>query len=484
MTETPLSSTSQRTGQVIRGMYRLGKMIGRGGMGEVYEADHVSIPKRYAIKILRGDAAENPEALKRFHREAIIAASVGSAHIVQVYDFNQAEDGCLYMAMELLEGEVLTDYLARESPVDPWQWLAIMTQIANGLDAAHAAGVVHRDMKPDNIFISNINGNEIIKILDFGISKIKTTETMQTQAGAIMGTPNYMSPEQAEGEARDVDARADIFSMGAIAYEALCGDLAFGGPSLPAVFMKICFEDPIPLGQVAPHLPYGAIAAVDKAVSKRVEDRFGSLGEFCEAFRAGLQSDEVAPVTGVAGPATVRSDGGPQTSSDASTSTLSGAAAQAQDVFELPRKRNLALPVAGGIGALVVAVGLLLFFTRGGTDTKTSAAGAAKPAVDAPAEALDAGAAEQVRVQPLPMAKAKVSPDAGLAHARPVRPSMRKSTRRRRRRARPRVVAPSMARPPILIKVKPRRIAPRRVRRPRPPPPVPRRRRKIRDIAD
>ena len=463
-------------------MYRLGEMIGKGGMGEIYEAHHVSIPKRYAIKILRGDYADNPEALKRFHREATIAASVGSAHIVEVYDFNQAEDGCLYMAMELLDGEALSDYLGRESPLDPLRWLEIMTQIAYGLDAAHAAGVVHRDMKPDNVFLSIVNGKEVVKVLDFGISKIKTTETMQTQAGAILGTPNYMSPEQAEGGARDVDARADIFSMGAIAYEALSGNLAFGGPSLPAVFMKICFEEPTPLAQVAPQLPYGAIASVEKAVSKKPEDRFGSLGEFCEAFRAGLESNEAAPVMAVASASVPIGD---VHSPETSTSTLSGAASEAQDGLVYPAKRNLSLPVAAGVVALVVVAGLTFFFTRGETGSKAGGE-KSKPASGTPTETVDAGAPSQARVQPLP----KVAPDAAVgprqATVNPMeRPSMRRRrASRRRRRGRPNVVEPPMTPRRVVIRARPRRVQPRVVMRRRAAPRPRPRRRKIRDIAD
>jgi len=195
MTEVVGSSLqSSRTGQVIRGMYRLGRMIGRGGMGEIYEAQHVTIPKKFAVKILRGEFAEGSEAMKRFHREANIAASVGSVHIVEVFDFNQAEDGSLYMAMELLEGESLADYLNRTGAVDPWRWMAILSQIGIGLEAAHQAGVVHRDLKPDNLFLArNARGDEVLKILDFGISKIKTTETMQTQEATRQSPATWWS---------------------------------------------------------------------------------------------------------------------------------------------------------------------------------------------------------------------------------------------------------------------------------------------------
>lgn len=369
MTDRQPPSQGPRTGQVIRGMYRLGPMIGKGGMGEIYAADHVSIPRRFAIKILRGDYTQDPEAMRRFHREATIAASVGSIHIVEVFDFNQAEDGCLYMAMELLEGESLTDYIKRVCRVEPCRWLTLLTQIADGLEATHREGVVHRDLKPDNLFLArDRRGNEVLKILDFGISKIKTSESMQTQAGAIMGTPNYMSPEQAAGDTKSIDLRTDIFSLGAITYEALSGSMAFGGPSLPAIFLKICFEDPKPLSELAPRVPPRAIAAVSKALSKNPTERFDSVKSFVEEFRLGLENSEMAAAA-VAEPSLDESMSIRATAYTLqlinSQTTLSGSASEATLIgTQLPKHKRTVLFFVLCIGALLSIGGLAVFISR------------------------------------------------------------------------------------------------------------------------
>src|SRR5689334_9329504 len=180
-------------GTVLGGTYRLERLLGRGGMGAVYEARHVRLPRRYAVKLLKLEFAHDRDVLDRFRREAEIASSLGHQNIAEVFDFNLSEDGQAYMVLELLEGEDLSNRLA-QGPLKLGQMLAVLRQVASALEAAHSRGIVHRDLKPSNLFLcKRKGGDELVKVLDFGISKVLHTPNTATQTGAILGTPNYMS---------------------------------------------------------------------------------------------------------------------------------------------------------------------------------------------------------------------------------------------------------------------------------------------------
>ena len=256
-------------------------------MGAVWGARHLRLPgKRVAIKVLLA-ATDDAQALARFRREAEVATRIGHAGIVEVLDFNQLPDGTPYQVLEYLAGESLGARLARGPlPVDVA--LDYARQIGSALAAAHRAGVVHRDLKPENIFLCPTDAGgvvaERVKILDFGISKIRGSQTVKTQDQVLIGTPQYMAPEQASGNNATIDARTDLFALGAIVYEMLAGRPAFSGESVVGVIMNVLAGTPAPLATLVPGLAPPVIAAVERALAKKPEDRFADVATFIEAL--------------------------------------------------------------------------------------------------------------------------------------------------------------------------------------------------------
>lgn len=273
-------------GSVIADTYTIEALIGRGGMGAVFLASHKRLPgKQVAIKVLHAEVS-GEEVLARFRREAEIASRLGHPNIVQVHDFNVMPDGTPYLVLEYLVGESLAQRL-RSGPLQLEPALSIVRQVGSALAAAHREGIIHRDLKPQNIFIvpTEVDGRvvEIAKVLDFGISKIRGSQTVKTQDSALLGTPQYMAPEQATGQHSLVDERTDIFALGAIVYEMLSGRPAFSGETSPEVVFKVVYESSTPLAQLA-SLPASITAAVDRALAKKPDERFANVGELVEAL--------------------------------------------------------------------------------------------------------------------------------------------------------------------------------------------------------
>jgi hypothetical protein len=274
-------------GTVVAGTYEVTEVIGRGGMGAVWAARHLRLPgKRVAIKVLLGTSV-GEQALARFRREAEITSRIGHPNIVEVLDFNTLGDGTPYQVLEFLDGESLGQRL-RRGPIPQAETMELVLQIGSALRAAHRAGVVHRDLKPDNIFLCPTDSggvvNNRVKILDFGISKIRGSQTVQTQESILIGTPQYMSPEQASGKNQTVDQRTDVFALGAIVYEMLAGRPAFSGDSVVAVIMDVVQGVPTPLATLVPTLPAGAERAVGRALAKHPDERFPEIGDFVTAL--------------------------------------------------------------------------------------------------------------------------------------------------------------------------------------------------------
>ena len=237
-------------GSVIADTYTIEALLGRGGMGAVFLASHKRLPgKKVAIKMLHAEISDE-ETLARFKREAQIASLLGHPNIVHVEDFDVMPDGTPYLVLEYLQGETLAQRL-RGGPLPTELIFSIVRQIGSALAAAHRAGVVHRDLKPQNIFLvpTELDGREFeqVKVLDFGISKMRGSQTVKTQETALLGTPQYMAPEQATGKHDSVDERTDIFALGAIVYEMVTGHPAFVGASIPEVVFKVVYEQPAPL---------------------------------------------------------------------------------------------------------------------------------------------------------------------------------------------------------------------------------------------
>jgi len=272
---------------LLGGTYRILRRIGSGGMGEVYEATHERLAHRYAVKFLHPGVRDHPEALPRFMREAQITSRLRHPGIVSVVDFNTLPDGSAYLVMEYLEGESLGKVMASTGPLPLSRVVDITDQLSSALTAAHLQGVVHRDMHPQNVFVMPGSGgqSERIKILDFGISKIASVSQKITGMAAVMGTPQYMSPEQAEGKSEELDAASDQFSLAAIVYEMLTGRKAFTGETLASVAYQIVHAAPVPIRKLRPKLPVEMENVVTRALSKNKRDRFPSVSEFAVHLR-------------------------------------------------------------------------------------------------------------------------------------------------------------------------------------------------------
>ncbi len=283
------------------GKYELVRLVGRGGMGKVYEAINPTIGKRVALKMLDSEVAKHRDAVARFHREAQAASAAESPHIVEIFDSGITDEGVPYIVMELLRGESLASLLKREPRLSSEETKRIMVMVLRGLARAHEAGIVHRDLKPDNIFLVDRQPEPTFaKILDFGISKIERTRTTTTltREGTVLGTPSYMSPEQAQGESA-VDARSDLWSMGAIMYECLGGRPPFEGVTYEQIIVRICTTSPRPLHELAPETSPRLVEIVERCLAREREARFASASEVLAALGDGPLSSGVVRIQSV-----------------------------------------------------------------------------------------------------------------------------------------------------------------------------------------
>ncbi|MDX2019888.1 MAG: protein kinase [Deltaproteobacteria bacterium] len=287
-----LQSESPSTVPNTFGAYRITRLIGRGGMGEVYEGIHERTGAPVAIKVLLPDFGGRPTLLARFKREAEITSRLRHPNIVKVFDFDQLPDGRPFIAMELLSGASLDAVIQRGTPMPLPRVASILEQVALALESAHAVSVVHRDLKPANLFLETLPGadRELVRILDFGISKIRDGSSSLTQTMAVIGTPHYMSPEQALGRTREIDGRSDQFSLAAIVFELLTGRAAFG-PDDPteddpaaAVLFRVVHATPPALASLHVDVPSASEAALWRALSKDPKERFESITVFAKSF--------------------------------------------------------------------------------------------------------------------------------------------------------------------------------------------------------
>ncbi|HEX9295290.1 MAG TPA: serine/threonine-protein kinase [Polyangiaceae bacterium] len=269
---------------VIAGKYRLVRVLGEGGMGIVYEARHLRLRQRLAIKVLRPAFTTRYNVVIRFEREARAAAQLRGAHAAKVIDVDATADGVLYIVMEFLEGRNLAEVLAERESLAIHEVVGWVLETCCAIAEAHDLGIVHRDLKPANLLLAAESGRSVVKVLDFGISKLQdeSDASLTTTQGAL-GTPNYMSPEQVRS-AKHVDARTDIWSLGVILYELLTDALPFTGATPTAVAAAIV-ADPVPnLRALRPDVPVELEAIVMKALSKRVEDRFADVRALAAAL--------------------------------------------------------------------------------------------------------------------------------------------------------------------------------------------------------
>jgi tRNA A-37 threonylcarbamoyl transferase component Bud32 len=344
-------------GTVLNGTYRVEKLLGRGGMGRVYEASHARLPRRFAVKVLNEDASSDKTAVARFRREAEICSGLGHPNIVEVFDFNETPDGQPYIVMELLEGEPLVSFIRRSAPLTLDQLLPICRPVAGALDAVHEKGIVHRDLKPQNIFLSRRGKSATPKVLDFGISKIAGSVDLNTRSLTTMGTPAYMSPEQAQGKSNTVDGRADQFALAAIVYEMLAARHAFWahGDDVYGILFRIVNEEP----QEIAALPAGVMEVLWRALAKTAAERYPTTTQFIDELAAAGRGETVhgraAKGTFVGG---AIAEPAPSIDALGPTKTAASNAGEIAPRPTTPRRSWRTLVAAGSV-ATVVGVGAL-----------------------------------------------------------------------------------------------------------------------------
>ncbi|WP_437723675.1 serine/threonine-protein kinase [Sorangium sp. So ce861] len=281
------SSGRSLLGHVIGDKYGVTAIIGEGGMGAVYEAEHLQIGRLVAVKVMHPRETQQREAISRLEHEARVAGRIGHPNICEVYDMGWLPDGSPYLVMERLHGETLAQRIERRGVVSPSELVDIMLQVLSALVTAHERGIVHRDLKPENIFLSERAGMlPVAKLLDFGISQASGMDGAMdlTRTGMVMGTPYYMAPEQARGDV-ELDHRLDLWAVGVILYEALTGQRPFVARNYNALLVQILTLWHRPVTELDPTIPPGLSRLVDRALAKERDERFQSAREFQEALR-------------------------------------------------------------------------------------------------------------------------------------------------------------------------------------------------------
>jgi serine/threonine-protein kinase len=395
-------------GTTIDGRYAIEKKIGEGGMGVVYLATHAIIGKKCALKVLRGELSHESEVGQRFVQEAKSAAAIGNDHIIEITDFGQLPDGSAYFVMEFLDGQALHDVLEETPKLEQARALNVMMQCCEALGAAHNSNIVHRDLKPDNIFLIKKGGRaDFVKVLDFGIAKVASQSSRLTKTGMIFGTPQYMSPEQAAGTG--VDARTDIYSLGIIMYEMLCGHVPFEADTFMGVLTKHLYEEPIPPRRLVPpvEMDNNMEAVLLKAIAKKPEKRYQSMQEFqldllamSEGRTPEIVFDQMRDTAATTVPPPPPSD-------------IVGASRRHRQREEATGSKPK-WPIFAGIGAVaVIGAVVAVVMLGGGSDAPTAqAAPNDKPAVAVPDPIAEPNAEppKDTVEAPLPVPEAKAAP--------------------------------------------------------------------------
>ena len=352
-------------GATVDGRYRVIGKIGAGGMGAVYKVEHLAMGKLAAMKVLHPSLTQDREVAQRFKREAEAVSRLSSPNTVQVFDFGES-GGSMYLVMELVKGEDLGAILRRDGPMPFARLAPMLIQICEALSEAHEAGIVHRDLKPENLFVSRArDGRDVVKVLDFGLAKLRDSEELNqvTARGSLIGTPFYMSPEQIRAD--ELDARSDIYSLGALMYRVLTGVHPFTAPTPVAVLTQHLTEELVPPSRRKPelHIAPRVEAIVMKAMAKRQEERYASADEL-KAALAEAASSPSQRLTTISQEMRRASDRAARARPDPSVATPIGAAQPLRredfDAYErgLKRRRWLGLSIVPlglvlGVGAFV-----------------------------------------------------------------------------------------------------------------------------------
>jgi serine/threonine protein kinase len=349
---------------VDNGEYRIIERIGAGGMGSVYKAEQPSMKRLVAIKVLHPRFASREDLVSRFRREARAMSQLSHPNTARVYKFGQLPDGAAYFVMDYMEGKNLAHVVRTEGAMDPDRAINVMIQVCGALDEAHRAGIIHRDLKPENIFLTTQGGAaDFPKVLDFGLAKVSEKQMgrgsmMLTQQGMVFGTPEFMSPEQTQGDT--LDRRSDIYSLGLILYELLTGKLPFDAVKPIDIMRAHVHEAPIPLNQRVAGKTFSRDleAVLLKTMAKRPEDRYETAVELAQALRRCLTN----PMASTAARRALPSDPAPTTRASARPAATTGPAGAAPDFDppSVPLSRGPLIWIGAGVALLLLLLGVWL----------------------------------------------------------------------------------------------------------------------------
>jgi eukaryotic-like serine/threonine-protein kinase len=409
----------------MAGEYRLRRKLGEGGFGTVYEAEHPVLKRRAAVKVLHQVAGLDSDAVMRFIAEAQAVNQIQSQHIIDVFSFGKLGDGRHFFVMDLLDGEPLDRYLAREKRIAVDDALRLLRPIVEALDAAHFAGIVHRDLKPQNVFLTwNSSGETVPKLLDFGMAKLLGDSPVRTASGTPMGTPLYMSPEQTRGER--VDGRADIYSLGVLCHEMLTGKLPITGQSTIAVLVAQLTQPPPPVSEVSDDLSAELDAPILAMLEKDSKARPETAGAALNELVAAAERARIEVPPGL--PKLPRPP--PRQASEADSEPLPaytplemGSPSAQRASYPLAQKRELARAVLGSIALLG---GVAYLVSRWITPAPSAERTTLVPAISAKAPGPSALGTSPPRPAPSPPASASADPSAApvaSADAAPAEPS-------------------------------------------------------------